>query len=230
MTDPAVGLLDPAARPVIAAYLDTLSAALPLSNRARTAIAAEIADGLVESTDAQIAAGMSPDTAARAAVAEFGDPVELAAGLCTELAGQTAHHVGRWLVATGPVVGAAWVAAYAARAGVSWPKQIPAMWTAVPFLAVVLAVAAPAAVLAAASGAGWLSRRLRIDPRAAAGIAITAGIGCVAGDSALLTALALSVGTGWTALAVPAAAASLLRLTLTGVAAHRCAALRAAAR
>lgn len=110
-------LLDPAARPVIVAYLAEVEAGLPCGRSARAGILAEVADGLVDAVQAQSNNGAAPAAAARVAVAGFGDPQVLAAALAGELAGLAAHRVGLALVATGPVVGAVWVAAYAARSG-----------------------------------------------------------------------------------------------------------------
>ena len=71
LTDSLVADLDPTTRPVVAAYLRELAAALPGSRRTRTAILTEIADGLIE----QISDTTGPDPAAAVATAihAFGD-------------------------------------------------------------------------------------------------------------------------------------------------------------
>lgn len=55
-------------------YLSEVAAALPGPARARGDILAELRSGLLEAADAYRAAGHSPDEAADAATAEFGDP------------------------------------------------------------------------------------------------------------------------------------------------------------
>lgn len=222
-------LLDPAARPVIVAYLAEVEAGLPCGRSARAGILAEVADGLVDAVQAQSNNGAAPAAAARVAVAGFGDPQVLAAALAGELAGLAAHRVGLALVATGPVVGAVWVAAYAARSGQGWWEQLPELWSAIPIYALILAVVVPAAVLAAVSGAGRLPIWVPVSSRHAASAALVAAIGCVLGDAVLLTGLALSAESGWNVLALAAGVVSLVRLSGAAAASRRCARLRAAA-
>ena len=71
-------LPDPAARRVLEGYLGELAAGLEGPMRARTAIVAEIADGLIEATATHQGQGLPPAAAAEAAVAEFGDAREVA--------------------------------------------------------------------------------------------------------------------------------------------------------
>ena len=211
-------------QPAVDAYLRTLAAGLPGSRRARASILAEVADGLTECAEAYEARGLPAAAAARAAITEFGDPTELAAEFAGELAGVTAHRVGLALILTGPLVGAAWLAAYAARSGYGLREQLHHM----PGWLVVLAVLVPAAVLATATGAGPLVRWLRPLPAVAATAAVVAAGGCVIVDAMMLAALAW-YGGAWPVLALPAVAASAVRLPLAGVAARRCALLRQAA-
>jgi hypothetical protein len=217
-----LGLL-PDERAIVAAYLTTLDRELPAGRRARAAIVAELGDGLACAVRAHRDAGPPPADAAAAAVAEFGDPHRLAAAFVSGLAGRTAHRTGLALIVTGPLVGSTWVVAFATRSGERWPDQIGAVLSAVPVFAAILAVVVPAAVVAAV-GAGTLAGRVSV--RTAAGAAILAAFGCVAGDAMLLsTALATPQ---WTVLAVPAVAASALRLTAAATAGRRCVLLRAA--
>jgi hypothetical protein len=223
--------VDPAVRPSIEGYLDELARGLPGSRRARKAILAEIGDGLADTVDRHRSHGATPDQAARAAVAEFGSPRELAAQFATELAGATAHRVGLALICTGPVVGLVWLAAFIARGGgLDWRGDVFAMLSTIPSYTVVLALVMPAALLATAGG-GASSRRLPVGPRLAAAAASFAAVGCVAGDATLITGLVLSTAhsadASW--LAVTAVLVSGVRLTLAGLAAGRCATLRAAA-
>jgi hypothetical protein len=222
-------VLDPAARPAIAGYLADLAAGLPCGGSARAAIVAEVGDGLVDAVQARVDKGVAPIVAARIAVAEFGDARSLAAGFASELAAAAAHRIGLGLVVSGPVVGTVWVAAYAARSGLGWWEQLAALRSALPVYALILAVTVPAAVLAAVAGSGRLSCSVPVGMRGAAGAALVAAVGCVAGDAALLTSLAVSAGSGWTALAWAGGAVSAMRLSGAAVAGRRCARLRAAA-
>jgi len=213
---------------LLGGYLDRLAAGLIGGRRARAEIVAEIADGLAESVEAHVRRGVPPVAAARLAVAEFGDPAELAALFMAERAGAAAHRVGLGLVVTGPAVGAVWVAQFASRSGSGWWEQAGAMLPALPAYALILAVAVPAALLAAAAGAGRLSRRLGLAPRHAATAAVIAACATVIGDGTLLVGLVAAPG--WSPLATVAAGVSLARLGLAGGAARWCAALRAAGR
>lgn len=223
--------VDPAARPPLEDYMDELARGLPGSRRARTAILAEVGDGLADTVEKHQAEGATPDQAATAAIEEFGSPRTLAAHFATELAGITAHRVGLALVCTGPVVGLVWLAAFIARGdGLGWTGELTAMLSTIPTYAVVLALVVPAALLATA-GAGTAARRLPVGPRLAAAAASFAAIGCVVGDATLITSLIVSTMRGadesW--LAAVAVLFSSVRLTFAVLAARRCAALRAAA-
>jgi hypothetical protein len=225
---PAAWDPDPAA--VLRDYLTRLAAGLPGSRRTRAAVLAEFADGLIEATDARVAGGMARGPAVRAAVAEFGDPDELARMLAAEQAGTTAHRVGLGLVLTGPLVGLVWLAAWATANGLGWLDEIPALVSRFPALVALLGLGIPAAVLATLTGAGPLVRRLAVAPRRAAGLAMLAAGAAVAGDTTLLTGVALAHGLagGWSWPLVAAVAVSLTRLTAAGTAARRCARLRSA--
>jgi len=63
---------------VVAAFLSTLEASLPLPAGERARILAEVADGLSSAIAGEIEAGLAPAEAARAVVADFGEPGELA--------------------------------------------------------------------------------------------------------------------------------------------------------
>lgn len=222
--------VDPAVRPVIAGYLDDLDSRLPPCGRSvRSAIIAEVGDGLIDTVTAKAAAGMEPTDAAQATVVEFGSPRVLAHGFAAELAGASANRVGLLLLATGPVIGSIWVGAFAARSGIGWWQQLPALWSTMPVYVLILAVAVPAAMLSATAGTGRLHGRVRLHGRRAAGAAMIAAASCVVADSVLLVAWATSAESQWTVLAWTACAISLVRLSCAGLAARRCAMLRAAA-
>jgi hypothetical protein len=226
LTDPG---LDPAAQHVIDVYLADLSSRLGGPSPARVAIVAELEDGLWAATASHQAMGLSREEAARAAVAEFGDPGTVAAGFGPELAAATGRRVGLGLLTTGPLVGMSWllVAAVTWR----WAGQEPpaALGLVAALVGLVLVVAVPAAVLSVAVSGG-LSRWLPAGPPAAASAAAVAASACVVGDlcllGGLLALLVLAGGVPWPA-AVLAAGASSLRLSLAGRAARRCLAARA---
>ena len=227
LTDPS---LDPAARRVVGAYLAELADRLGGSSPVRGAVLAELEDGLWAAvTAAQEAQSMSPEAAARAAVAEFGPARTVAASFGPELAAATGRRVGLGLLATGPLVGSSWLLVAAA----SWRwagREPPAVLGLVAgVVGLVLMVAVPAAVLSVAVS-GRLSRWLLAGPQVAAAAAATAASACVAGDLVLLTGMlavtVLAGGLAWPA-GLLAAGASAVRLSLGGRAARRCLAARA---
>ena len=220
--------LDPVARRVLDGYLADLAAELAGPERARAAIVAELTDGLSEATAANQRRGLASAAAAAAAVAEFGDARRVAAGFGPELAAQTGRRVGLGLLATGPLVGSAWLGTALASSSFAG-RQPPVGLAVVPVVfGVLLAVAVPAAVLSVLA-AGRLSRWLPAGPRVAATAAGLAAALCAAGDVLLLSGLlawAATVGGLVWPLAATAAAASATRLSLAGRAARRCAAAR----
>jgi hypothetical protein len=232
MADPGLtdSNLDPAAHHVIDAYLADLSSRLIGAPAVRVAILAELQDGLWTATATHHARGLLPEKAARAAVAEFGDPVTVAAGFGPELAAATGRRVGLGLLTTGPLVGASWLLLVATT--LRWTGQQPpaALGLAAPLVGLVLVIAVPAAVLSVAAS-GRLSRWLPTGHQVAASAAAVAASACVAGDLVLLTGLLASTvlagGVAWPA-ALLAAGASSVRLSLAGRAARRCLAARAA--
>jgi hypothetical protein len=220
--------LDPAARRVLEGYLAELTAGLVGPRATRTGILFEVVDGLAQATAAHQARGVPPSAAARAAVADFGDARQVAAGFGTELAAATGRRVGLGLLASGPLVGLTWLAMAAASAAAPGPEPSTGLAVVVAVFGVVLAVAVPAAVISVLA-TGRLGRRLPAGPRTAPTAAgLAAGL-CVAGDLLLLSGLvawAVALGGLVWPLAVTAAAASITRLTLSGRALGRCLAAR----
>jgi HAAS domain-containing protein len=220
---------DPAARRVIGGYLTELADQLGRPSAARAAIVAELEDGLWTATIALHASGLPPEEAARAAVAEFGDPRTVAAGFGPEMASATGRRVGLSLLATGPLVGSCWL--LLAAATWRWAGQEPpaALGLVAALVGLVLVVAVPAAVLSVAAS-GRLSRWLPTGPQVGTTAAAVAAVACVAGDLVLLGGLLASTelagGVAWPA-ALLAAGASSTRLSLAGRAARRCLAARA---
>ena len=215
-------------------YLSEVAAALPGPARARDDIIAELRSGLLDAADAYRAAGHSPDEAAAAATAEFGDPRQIAAGFGPELAARESRRLARDLIITGPLVGLLWVAAAtASHVGIrhappwQWRGMPPASLIAVPlFGAVLLTFVCAACVTLAATGPS--TRWLHASPRTAP----IAGFAAAAADLAAFILLASKLASTPAALApapvLAAAAASLTRITLARRAARRCLTARAA--
>lgn len=93
-------------------YLTALSAQLPAT------VVEELADGLGQTQQRYLSEGMTPDAAASAAMAEFGEPQVIVAAF-TRLS--PARHAARRLLAAGPVVGGCWAAALIAARAWTWP-------------------------------------------------------------------------------------------------------------
>jgi hypothetical protein len=217
----------PAAAEVIGGYLIALESSLPAGRRYRARILAEIADGLACVVREQTDLGAAPAAAARSAVTEFGDPRVLAAAFAREYGPVAAHRLGVRLVATGPLVGLTWVAAYP-TGGAGMRTQVADLLSTLPQLPLILAVTVPAAIIAA-TGAGWAARWLRLPTRVVTGAALVAATGCAAGDvSLLLTALLghRPAAAGPVSLTMVAMAVSVLRLSAAGWAGRRVARLR----
>jgi hypothetical protein len=220
--------LDPAGRRVLEGYLAELAAALAGPRAAQAGIVAEVADGLIEAAAVHQARGVTPAAAAGAAVAEFGDARLVAAGFGDELAAETGRRVGLGLLATGPLVGLAWLGTVLASAAAGGPRPPAALAMVAVVFGVVLVVAVPAAVVSVLV-TGRLSRWLPTGPPLAPTAAGLAAALCVAGDLLLLSGLlawAVTVGGLVWPLAVTAAVASATRLSLAGRALRRCVAAR----
>jgi hypothetical protein len=119
-------------------YRAALSARLPAS------IVDELADGLAETYRSYLDRGLAPDAAARAAVAEFGEPA-LVAGAFTRAS--PARRTARMLLITGPVVGVCWGAVLVAGRAWTWPVPVAARVLAGVTLAGAVAMLVAAAVL-----------------------------------------------------------------------------------
>lgn len=211
-------------------YVRALTAGLPASPRSRSAIRAEVRDGLETAAQAHAAHGLEPEQAARAAIAEFGDPRVIALAFASELAAARARRVGVGLVATGPLVGAAWLAALGATPAALLRGRLPGVWAAGPLLLVALLVAIPAALIAIAAAErawSWVPDSPRVAPTGAA----VASAACLLADAMLLAMLAIWVATSAGtpgSLGLLAAVASTVRLTVNACAVRRCLAARAA--
>jgi hypothetical protein len=176
---------------LITDYLSVLSAQLPAP------LVEELADGLDETHQHYLTQGLTPDAAASAAVAEFGEPQVIVAAF-TRLS--PARHAARRLLATGPVVGGCWAAALITGRAWTWP--VPA--TVLLLIGVAL-ITVIGLLAAAAFGRRYLSAR-RAGAVACVGITVLDGI-------MLITAVLAIPVLVWPV--ILAAAASIARLTFT---------------
>lgn len=134
---------------VIEDYLSALSAELPAP------IVEELADGLAETWQRHLGHGLEPDSAADAALAEFGDPSLILAEF-TRLS--PARRAARRLLVIGPVVGGCW--GIALITGRAWSSPVP--------VAVRLVLGAALLAVIAALAAAALGRRYRSVGKAGA--------------------------------------------------------------
>ena len=171
-------------------YLTALAAELPAP------VVVELADGLEQTCRHYLGQGLDSDVAARAAVAEFGDPRVVVAAFTATSA---ARRAARRLLAIGPVVGACWGAALIINRAWAWP---------VPADVRVLLGAALLTVIGLLAAAAF-GRRYRSAMRAAA-------VAC-AGVAVLDATVAIAVTLAVPAVIWPvivAAAASAVRISL----------------
>ena len=176
---------------LITDYLSVLSAQLPAP------LVEELADGLDETHQHYLTQGLTPDAAASAAVAEFGEPQVIVAAF-TRLS--PARHAARRLLAAGPVVGGCWAAALITGRAWTWP--VPATVRLLIGAALITVIGLLAA---AAFGRRYLSAR-RAGAVACVGITVLDGVMLIA------AVLAIPV-LAWPV--ILAAAASIARLTFT---------------
>jgi uncharacterized membrane protein len=176
---------------LITDYLSVLSAQLPAP------LVEELADGLDETHQHFLTQGLTPDAAAGAAVAEFGEPEVIVAAF-TRLS--PARHTARRLLATGPVIGGCWAAALITGRAWTWP--VPAT---VRLLFGVALISVIGLLAAAAFGRRYLSARR-------AGAVACAGITALDTVMLIMVMLAIPVLIWPVILAV---AASATRLTFT---------------
>jgi hypothetical protein len=231
------GLPEPGAGPAVEGYLAEVTARLPGPARVPAGIVAELRSGLLDAADAHRSAGLPPAQAALAAIREFGDPAQVAAGFGAEIAASQARRVAVALLVTGPLVGLLWIATAVAshpgvRLALPWQRTglSAGLGVGMNLVAVAVVVTAWAAMLGIAT-TGRLTRWLPARPRRASTAAAVAGFGAVTADGlglALLAAqLATAPGKLTPVLATAAAAASLARLELAARAARHCLAIRA---
>jgi hypothetical protein len=173
---------------LITGYLAELEARLPAP------IVEELADGLEEAFARYRERGLDEDTAARAAIAEFGDPQLVAAGFTAVCPGRS---LARRLLVTGPAVGLCWGALLITSHAWTWPVPVAARAAVGTVLLAAIAILARAA----------LGHSYRAVTRAAAA-------GCasitVLDVTMIIVALGLALRPGW--LVAVATTASGLRI------------------
>lgn len=131
----------------------------------------ELADGLIETWHHHRDAGLAPDQAAHAAIAEFGTPEQITRAFVAQAPGR---RTARQLLATGPVVGACWGASLIDARAWNWP--IPGAAAALFGLALLAVVA----VLLASATSRRSYRRTRLGT--------AGGLGLVVLDAAMIAA------------------------------------------
>lgn len=191
----------------LAAYLTDLAARLRGPRRRREAILAELRDGLGHATDNHLTAGLPPDRAATAAIAQFGTPQAVADAFSGELATAYARRTIAWYIATGPMVGIWWLLLLHPS---PWRTGLIALVAAIPVI--------PLIVIAIVTAGGTLAttgRLMRWLPetgphRALAAVTVVATVS-ILGDLTMITIFVLS-GLPIRPLAVIAVVASLTRI------------------
>lgn len=182
---------------IIRDYLAALRWQLPAS------LVDELADGLEEARQRYLRLGLPGDNAARAAVAEFGEPSVIVASFARVNPGRLA---ARSLLRIGPGVGGCWAAALLAARAWTWHVPEPA------FILIGLALLAVIGLLAVAALCG----QYRLSSYAAAA-------GCI-GTGTLDAAVVIGVMLAAPSLTWPvviAAAASVTRIAISAKAVRR---------
>jgi hypothetical protein len=114
-----------------------------LARRLPAPVVEEVADGLAETYRAELDRLGDPDSAARAALAEFGDADTVSAAFVRVAPGRA---TARLLLALGPIVGGGWAAVLVTGRAWTWAVPGPA-WTAGGTALAVVVVALALAVV-----------------------------------------------------------------------------------
>lgn len=232
-------LSNPAVEPVphdrasamVDAYLRDLADELAGPPHAGAAVVTEIGDGLLEAVGSYRASGLHGEEAARAAIAEFGEPRTVAAAFWPELGARQARRTALALIASGPLIGIAWLTGAMAASLPPIGRHMPAAWWALPVVGLALIVAVPSIMLALAA-TSRLGLRLTLPASVPAKAAGIASVAAVAADLTLLVMLGLFGVTRPDLVPLlplaPAVAASAARMWLAARASRRCLAVSAA--
>ena len=201
---------------LIDGYLSEMANALVAPAVARTAVIREVCDGLLETVASYRERGLPEVEAARAAIAEFGEPRTIAAAFQQELGARQARRSALTLLTSGPIVGIAWLIGVAVSSLPPARHHLSGPWWALPVVGVAIAVGIPGLVVAiVATGRTGLRLTLpRNLPTKAVSIASAAA---VAADCTMLAIagvyLSMTSASPLLPLA-PAVAASLARICL----------------
>jgi hypothetical protein len=149
---------------LITAYLRDVARGLPAGT------VEELTDGLYETYEHHLAAGVDDQAAAQAAIAEFGDAGQIADAFVRDAPGRRA---ARRLLVTGPAVGVCWGAALIVARLWTWHIPVTAR------LGVGTALAIVVLILATAATSRHSYRRTRL--------AIVGGAGLVVLDAVMIT-------------------------------------------
>ena len=175
---------------VIDGYLVNLASALPCPRSTSSAIVSEIEDGLMEAVSGYKARGMRDAEAVQAAIGEFGEPATVAEAFRPEFIAKRARSTAIALLASGPLVGAAWIAG-AFFAGLPPVRDhLSGPWLALPLVGLAIVIAAPSSVIALVT-TGRAGLRLPMPPSLPTKAASVASIAALAADATLLLMLVL---------------------------------------
>jgi hypothetical protein len=134
-----------------------------LADRLPADAVAELTDGLLETWQHRLAAGLPPEAAARAAIAEFGDPDQITRAFVAQAPGR---RTALALLATGPLVGVCWGASLLTARVWTWP--LPTAGVA----AYALALLAVVATLVTSATSRRSHRRARLGTAGGAGLVV----------------------------------------------------------
>jgi hypothetical protein len=197
----------------LAAYLSDLDSRLRGPHRRRAAILAELRDGLEQATEDHIAAGLPPDRATLAAIAQFGTSRSVADAFGGELATAYARRTIACFIATGPLVGIWWLLLLHPS---PWRAGLIALVAAIPVIPLVAIAITTAGATLTTTG-----RLIRWLPETSPHRALTATTAiaalCLIGDLAMITIFVLSAMPG-RPLAATAVTVSLSRIAASIIA------------
>jgi len=188
-------------------YVEDLAGRLRGPRRRREEILAELRDGLHHAVEDHIAAGLPPQRAVAAAIAQFGTPQAVADAFGGELATAYGRRTIAWFVATGPLVGIWWLLLLHPS---PWRTGLIALVAAIPVIPLIVVAIATAGATFATTGRlmRWLPETGPHQALAASNAIATL---CIMADLTMMT-IFMASGMPTRPLAVIAIAASLTRI------------------
>lgn len=154
------------------ATVATLQRSLYGPRRARQEMVREVSDGLVDAVESYRDAGLAPSHARHKAVADFGDPGEIAAELQAELAARYGRRAAAWMALAFPGLMLLWDSVWAL--GDASPRPLSPTATLLATTVDVLSLTAAAGCLLALAGL-LLGARRGVRPGS-----VTRGVGFLA--------------------------------------------------